>query len=271
MLSSYIKDISKFSLLTLEEEKRLTISWKDKKDRLAFDKLVNSNLRLVIDRAKDFVNLGISIEDLIQEGNLGLMEGAKRFDYRKGVRFSTYVRWWIDWAIYNALNSQTKIIHIPVNKLRKLEEIKRATEIHTQYFGTDPSISDLADATDMTEHEVAMIIGNSGKPVQLSEIEPHEEQKILDRVETNYYVTDLFDSLFTHSSLSKDITRMLGCLPEREKRVLFLYYGIEQLRSLSLEEVGEVLGLTRERVRQIKDLALNKLYTLYGDQLRQYL
>ena len=271
MLSSYIKDISKFPLLSLEEEKKLTRLWKDKGDGLAFNKLVNSNLRLVIDRAKDFVNLGISIEDLIQEGNFGLIEGAKRFDYRKGVRFSTYVRWWIDWAIYNALNSQTKIIHIPVNKLRKLEEIKRATEQYVQTCGKEPSVSELADATDMTEHEVAMIIGNSGRPVQLNEMEPHEEQRFLDHVDGNFYVTDLFESLFFHSSLSIDLVHMLKSLQERERRVLSLYYGIEQLRALSLEEVGEVLGLTRERVRQIKDLALNRLYTIYGEQLRQYL
>ncbi len=257
-LEKYLQEIGKVDLLTPEEEVDLAQRIK-KGDQMALEQLTKANLRFVVSVAKQYQNQGLSLSDLINEGNLGLIKAAQRFDETRGFKFISYAVWWIRQSILQALAEQSRIVRLPLNKVGSLNKINRAFSELEQEFEREPSSEELAELLEIPTEEVETTLGVAARHVSMdAPFVDGEDNSLLDVLENNK--TDKTDKALEYNmSLRTEIERSLSTLTERQCDVIKLYFGIGVEHPLSLEDIGERFGLTRERVRQIKDKAINKL------------
>jgi RNA polymerase primary sigma factor len=256
-LDLYLKEISRYPLITREEEARLARRIRDG-DPEALDKLCRSNLRFVVSVAKKYQNQGVALSDLINEGNLGLIRAAHKFDETKGIKFISYAVWWIRQAILQALAEQSRIVRVPLNRAGTLHRIGRRSNALLQELGREPSAEEIAKGMDISLEEVRKTLSISQAHLSLdAPLTPGEDNKLLD------YLPDEFnpspDESAFDTALREAISDSLDGLKPREAKILRLYYGLDGNEAMTLEEIGSVLGITRERVRQIKEKALNRL------------
>ncbi len=259
-LEKYLQEIGKVELLTPEEEVALAVRIK-KGDQQALERLTKANLRFVVSVSKQYQNQGLTLPDLINEGNLGLIKAAQRFDETKGFKFISYAVWWIRQSILQALAEQSRIVRLPLNKVGLTNRISKAYQMLEQEFEREPTAEELADLLEITTEEVATSLMMSTRHVSVDgPIMDGEENTLIDvLVNENADTTD--ERLVHTESLSIEIARSLKSLTERQKNVLCYFYGIGVDHPMSLEDIGERYSLTRERVRQIKDKAITKLRT----------
>ncbi len=256
-LDQYLREISAYPLLDREEEAELARRIREG-DEEALDKLVRSNLRFVVSVAKKYQNQGVALGDIINEGNLGLIRAARKFDETKGIKFISYAVWWIRQAILQALAEQSRIVRVPLNRAGALHRIGRRSSILLQELGREPTVEEIADELDLSHEEVQRTLAISQSHLSLdAPITPGEDNRLLD------YLPDQFspgpDDETYDRALSTTIEEALGTLKEREARILRLYFGLDGQEAMTLEEIGSLLGITRERVRQIKEKALSRL------------
>lgn len=269
-LDRYLQEIGKYDLLTPEEEIELAIRIK-KNDPEALDRLVKSNLRFVVSVAKQYQNQGLSLGDLINEGNIGLIKAAKRFDETRGFKFISYAVWWIRQSILQALAEQSRIVRLPLNRVGALNKIGKAFSELEQEYEREPSAEELAQQLDMDIDEISETIKISGKPVSIdAPFAQGDDSRYIDVLANEEQQPP--DHTLMAESLTIEIERALSTLSEREAEVIRLYYGINREHSLTLEEIGEKFNLTRERVRQIKEKAIRRLrFTSRCKNLKAYL
>lgn len=269
-LDKYLQEIGKVDLLTVDDEIELAKKIK-KGDQFALEQLVKANLRFVVSVAKQYQNQGLSLGDLINEGNLGLIKAAKRFDETRGFKFISYAVWWIRQSILQALAEQSRIVRLPLNRVGALNKIGKAYSSLEQEFEREPSASELANELEMDVHEVADTLKIAGRHVSMdAPFQQGEENRLLD-VLPNEHQPSPDQNLMTES-LKVEIERALSTLTEREAEVIKLYFGLSSEHSLTLEEIGEKFNLTRERVRQIKEKAIRRLrYASRSKNLKAYL
>ncbi len=256
-LDQYLQEIGEVNLLTADEE--VTLAKRIKKgDQVALEKLTKANLRFVVSVAKQYQNQGLSMGDLINEGNLGLIKAAKRFDETKGFKFISYAVWWIRQAILQALAEQSRIVRLPLNRVGALHKIGKASSGLEQEFGREPSPGEIADELDMTDYEVMDTLKISSRHLSLdAPFNEGEDNSLLDVLDDPEQLDP--DEPLLDDSLKREIEKALATLTPREAEVISLYFGINREHSLTLEEIGERFGLTRERVRQIKEKAISRL------------
>jgi len=268
-LEKYLQEIGKVDLLTPEEEVDLAKRIK-KGDQEALEKLTKANLRFVVSVAKQYQNQGLSLSDLINEGNLGLIKAAQRFDETRGFKFISYAVWWIRQSILQALAEQSRIVRLPLNKVGSLNKINRAFSELEQEFEREPSSEELAELLEIPTEEVETTLGVAARHVSMdAPFVDGEDNSLLDVLENSS--TPQTDSTLEYSaSLRKEIERSLGTLTERQCDVIKLYFGIGVEHPMSLEDIGDKFGLTRERVRQIKDKAINKLRSASRSKLLKH-
>ncbi|MDH7603738.1 MAG: sigma-70 family RNA polymerase sigma factor [Melioribacter sp.] len=269
-LDKYLQEIGKVDLLTPDDEIELAIRIKQG-DEKALEKLVKANLRFVVSVAKQYQNQGLSLGDLINEGNLGLIKAAKRFDETRGFKFISYAVWWIRQSILQALAEQSRIVRLPLNRVGALNKIGKAYSNLEQEFEREPSAQELAQELDMDVSEINDALRVSGRHVSMdAPFAQGEDNRLLD-VLSNEEVPSP-DYRLMNESLKKEIERALSTLTDREAEVIKLYFGLNGEHSLTLEEIGEKFNLTRERVRQIKEKAIRRLrHTSRSKNLRAYL
>ena len=270
-LEKYLQEIGKVDLISPEEEVQLARRIKTG-DQLALHRLTKANLRFVVSVAKQYQNQGLTLPDLINEGNLGLIKAAQRFDETRGFKFISYAVWWIRQSILQALAEQSRIVRLPLNKVGLTNRISKAFQLLEQEFEREPTAEELADLLEIGTEEVAATLNMSTRHISVdSPLSDGEENTLID-VFINPNATQTDENLAHHESLKMEIDRSLQTLTERQKDVICYFYGIGVDHPLSLEDIGERYHLTRERVRQIKDKAINKLRsTSRCKQLRVYL
>lgn len=269
-LDKYLQEIGKVDLISPEEEVLLARKIKAG-DRDALAKLVKSNLRFVVSVAKQYQNQGMSLPDLINEGNLGLIKAAQRFDETRGFKFISYAVWWIRQAILQALAEQARIVRLPVNKIGSINKINRVFARLEQEFEREPSANEIADVLELAPEEVKEVLKTNGRTVSMdAPISSEEDNNMYDVLQSDDNPAP--DKHLINESLAYEIERALSTLSPREAKVIKLYFGINMKHPLTLEEIGEELGLTRERVRQIKEKALKRIqYTTRSRILKTYL
>ncbi len=270
-LEKYLQEIGKVDLLTPEEEVDLAQRIRAG-DQIALERLTKANLRFVVSVAKQYQNQGLTLSDLINEGNLGLIKAAQRFDETRGFKFISYAVWWIRQSILQALAEQSRIVRLPLNKVGSLNKINKAFSNLEQEFEREPSADELAEMLEITREEVETTLSVAARHVSVdAPFQEGEENSLLDVLENRSAPrTDL--QLEYIESLRKEIERSLSTLTDRQKDVIKYYFGIGVEHPMSLEDIGEKFGLTRERVRQIKDKAINKLRaTSRSKLLKNYL
>ncbi len=269
-LDKYLHEIGKVDLITAEEEVILAQKIRAG-DQAALERLTKTNLRFVVSVAKQYQNQGLTLGDLINEGNLGLIKAAKRFDETKGFKFISYAVWWIRQSILQAIAEQSRIVRLPLNQVGSLSKISKAFSKLEQEFEREPSPEELADTLETTVDKISDTLSNSGRHVSMdAPFVQGEENTLLDVLENSD--TPTTDSLLINESLSEEIKRSLSTLTEREREIVTLFFGLSTNHPLSLEEIGEKFNLTRERVRQIKDKALQRLrHTSRSKILKSYL
>lgn len=269
-LDKYLQEIGKVELLAPEEEIELARKIK-KGDQNSLEKLTKANLRFVVSVAKQYQNQGLSLGDLINEGNLGLIKAAKRFDETRGFKFISYAVWWIRQSILQALAEQSRIVRLPLNRVGALNKIGKAFSTLEQEFEREPSPSELAEELDMSLFEVADTLKISGRHLSMdAPFAQGEDNRLLDVIQDER--TPLPDNELMRESLSREVERALSTLSDREAEVIRLYFGLGREHSLTLEEIGEKFNLTRERVRQIKEKAIRRLrHASRSKALRSYL
>ena len=269
-LDKYLQEIGKVELLTPQEEIDLARRIK-KGDQKALEKLTKANLRFVVSVAKQYQNQGLSLGDLINEGNLGLIKAAKRFDETRGFKFISYAVWWIRQSILQALAEQSRIVRLPLNRVGALNKIGKAFSTLEQEFEREPSASELAEELDMSLFEVSDTLKISGRHLSMdAPFAQGEDNWLLDVIQDQRQPSP--DSILMDESLKIEVKRALATLSEREAQVIRLYFGLDQEHSLTLEEIGEKFNLTRERVRQIKEKAIRRLrHASRSKALRTYL
>lgn len=257
-LEKYLQEIGKVDLLTPEEEVDLAKKIKDG-DQRALERLTKANLRFVVSVAKQYQNQGLSLSDLINEGNLGLIKAAQRFDETRGFKFISYAVWWIRQSILQALAEQSRIVRLPLNKVGSLNKINRAFSELEQKHEREPSAEELASSLNIPTDEVETTLGVAARHVSMdAPFVEGEDNSLLDVLENGS--TPSTDSNLSYTeSLRGEIERSLNTLTDRQCDVIKLYFGIGIEHPMSLEDIGDKFGLTRERVRQIKDKAINKL------------
>mgnify|MGYP003576349142 CR=1 FL=1 len=259
-LEKYLQEIGKVDLITPEEEVLLAIRIKQG-DQKALEKLTNANLRFVVSVAKQYQNQGLSLSDLINEGNLGLIKAAQRFDETRGFKFISYAVWWIRQSILQALAEQSRIVRLPLNKVGLTNKISKAYSMLEQEFEREPSSEELASLLEIGLEEVETTLGVAARHISMdAPFIDGEDNTLLDVLENSN--AHKADRQIEHSdSLRLEVARSLSTLTDRQREVLMLYFGIDFENPVSLEDIGERFGLTRERVRQIKDKAITKLRT----------
>ncbi|XVJ68123.1 MAG: RNA polymerase sigma factor RpoD/SigA [Lacibacter sp.] len=259
-LEKYLQEIGKVELITPEEEVKLAEKIKQG-DQRALDRLTKANLRFVVSVAKQYQNQGLSLPDLINEGNLGLIKAAQRFDETRGFKFISYAVWWIRQSILQSLAEQSRIVRLPLNKVGLTNRINKAFSQLEQEYEREPSAEELAEILDLETEEVAATLGISARHVSMdSPLAEGEENTLIDVLHNpNADSTD--EELDHKQSLKTEIDRSLQTLTERQQEVIRYFFGIGVDHPMSLEDIGERFNLTRERVRQIKDKAISKLKT----------
>ena len=269
-LDKYLQDIGKEKLITADEEVQLAQRVKQG-DHLALEKLVKANLRFVVSVAKQFQNLGLSLPDMINEGNLGLIKAAKRFDETRGFKFISYAVWWIRQTILQALAEQSRIIRLPLNQVGSLNKIKKATSKLEQELERTPSEEEIAEKLEMPYYKINAAKKITTRYISMdAPLRQDDETKFLDVFVSDD--TQHTDDTLMRESLAREIQRSLATLAKRERDVINLYYGIGMPHGLTLEEIGEKFDLTRERVRQIKEKGIRRLkHTSRNKLLKVYL
>lgn len=268
-LDKYLQEIGKEELITVEEEVELAQRIK-KGDQAALEKLTRANLRFVVSVAKQYQNQGLSLPDLINEGNLGLIKAAEKFDETRGFKFISYAVWWIRQSILQALAEQSRIVRLPLNQVGSLNKINKAYSKFEQEHERKPSPEELADSLELPADKVADTLRVSGRHVSVdAPFVDGEDNSLLDVLINND--SPNADRLLIQESLAKEIHRALATLTEREADIIRLFFGIG-CQEMTLEEIGERFGLTRERVRQIKEKAIRRLrHTSRSKLLKTYL
>ncbi len=269
-LDKYLQEIGREELITAEEEVHLAKKIRDG-DQSALEKLTRANLRFVVSVAKQYQNQGLSLPDLINEGNLGLIKAAKRFDETRGFKFISYAVWWIRQSILQALAEQSRIVRLPLNQVGSLNKINKAYSKLEQEFEREPSPEELSKILDLPEDKITDTMKVSGRHVSMdAPFQQGEEGSLVD-VLVNHD-SPRADGNLMSESLSKEIDRALSTLTERERDVIKLFFGIGIPHGLTLEEIGAKFDLTRERVRQIKEKAVRRLrHSSRSKLLQQYL
>ncbi|GIK60398.1 MAG: RNA polymerase sigma factor RpoD/SigA [Ignavibacteriota bacterium] len=269
-LDKYFHDIGKVTLLTAEQEIELARRIKEG-DSEALDKLTKANLRFVVSVAKQYQNQGLSLGDLINEGNLGLIKAARRFDETRGFKFISYAVWWIRQSIMQALAEQSRIVRLPLNRVGALNKIGKAYSNLEQEFEREPSPEELAEELQMDVEDVSEAMSLSSKHLSMdAPFSNNEENRLLDVLENPDEPSP--DDTLMNESFKEEIGRALSKLSAREAEVIKLYFGIDIDEPLTLEEIGEKFNLTRERVRQIKEKAIRRLRnTTRSKELKKYL
>jgi len=263
-LDKYLHDISREPMITAEEE--VVLAKKIKKgDHDALDKLVKANLRFVVSVAKQYQGQGLTLSDLINEGNLGLIKAAQRFDETRGFKFISYAVWWIRQSIISAIAINTRIVRLPQNKLSDLRKIHKTIAALEQEYEREPSSDELASRLDMEADRIEQALAGSSYSVSVdAPVRQGEELTMLDLLsDKNGQDTD---HNMEKQSLQQDIQQVMSGLDSREQSVLKMYYGLEGGRTMSLDEIGERLSITRERVRQIREQAIRKLRNNPGNK-----
>ncbi len=271
-LDKYLNDIGKIPMLSADEEadlaKRIRAG-----DQEALDKLTRSNLRFVVSVAKQYQNQGLSLSDLINEGNVGLMKAAKRFDETKGFKFISYAVWWIRQSILQAIVEYSRIVRLPLNKVGSYNKVNEAFLSFVQEFEREPTHEELAELLNMTPKEVANMLKGNGRHLSVDAPLSGEDgdSTMLDVISSSDEGMSP-DGDLMEQSLKEEVQQGLSILSPREVEVLSAYYGLNGYKSLTLEEIGELYGLTRERVRQIKERAIRRLRKAYNrNALKSYL
>jgi RNA polymerase primary sigma factor len=269
-LDKYLQEIGKVDLLTPQEEIDLARRI-NKGDQKALEKLTKANLRFVVSVAKQYQNQGLSLGDLINEGNLGLIKAAKRFDETRGFKFISYAVWWIRQSILQALAEQSRIVRLPLNRVGALNKISKAFSTLEQEFEREPSASELAEELDMSLFEVSDTLKISGRHLSMdAPFAQGEDNRLLDVIQDQRQPSP--DHQLMEESLKVEVRRALNTVSEREAQVIRLYFGLDQEHSLTLEEIGEKFNVTRERIRQIKEKAIRRLrHASRSKALRAYL
>ncbi|HRG02287.1 MAG: RNA polymerase sigma factor RpoD/SigA [Bacteroidia bacterium] len=269
-LDKYLQEIGREELITAEEEVVLAKKIKDG-DQDALEKLTRANLRFVVSVAKQYQNQGLSLPDLINEGNLGLIKAARRFDETRGFKFISYAVWWIRQSILQALAEQSRIVRLPLNQVGSLNKINKAYSKLEQEYEREPSADEIAELLDLPIDKVSDTMKVSGRHVSMDAPFANGEESSLLDVLVNHDSLKA-DSGLIMESLSKEIDRALSTLTERERDVVKLFFGIGLNHGLTLEEIGDKFDLTRERVRQIKEKAIRRLrHSSRSKLLQQYL
>ena len=270
-LEKYLQEIGKVELIAPEEEVQLSEKIK-LGDQQALERLIKANLRFVVSVAKQYQNQGLTLPDLINEGNLGLIKAAQRFDETRGFKFISYAVWWIRQSILQALAEQSRIVRLPLNKVGLTSRISKAYQLLEQEFEREPTAEELADHLEISAEEVASTLLMGIRHVSIdSPLADGEENTLID-VLINKNASNADERLDHFESLKMEIERSLQTLTQRQRDVLCYFYGLGCDHPLSLEDIGERYHLTRERVRQIKDKAINKLRaTSRCKQLKAYL
>lgn len=268
-LDKYLQEIGKYELISVEEEVELAQRIK-RGDQSAIEKLTKANLRFVVSVAKQYQNQGLNLPDLINEGNLGLIKAAEKFDETRGFKFISYAVWWIRQSIMQAINEQSRIVRLPLNQVSSLSKYNKAVSEFEQKHQRRPSVEELSAMLDLPQEKVADAMRLSGKHSSIdAPFVQGEEGSLIDVLADADAVKA--DSGLMNESLSKEIDRALSTLTERERLILKLSFGI-RIQEMSLEEIGDKFGLTRERVRQIREKAIRKLRsTSRSNILKTYL
>lgn len=257
-LEKYLQDVSKEEMITAEEEVELAIKIQGGDER-ALNRLVRANLRFVISVAKQYQNTGLTLEDLINEGNLGLIEAAKRYDHTKGFKFISYAVWWIRQSILKAAADNSRTIRLPHNRLGEIQKISKASSEFEQKNERVPTAEELSELTEMDVNKVEMSLKMSKKQVSIdAPMSNDDDNNSLVSVLENSDTPDPTNSLM-QESLSQDLERTLSYLKGMEAEVIRLFYGLGGASEMTLEEIGNTFGLTRERIRQIKERGLRRL------------
>jgi len=269
-LDKYLQEIGKVELITADEE--VTLAQRIKQgDHFALEKLTKSNLRFVVSVSKQYQNQGLSLPDLINEGNLGLIKAAQRFDETRGFKFISYAVWWIRQSILQALAEQSRIVRLPLNKIGSINKINKAYARLEQEYEREPKADEIAFLLEISENEVKESIKNSGRHVSMdAPLVQDEENNMYDVLRFDEGPTPETELLY--DSLRKEIDRAVSTLTSREADVVRLYFGLNGGHPMTLEEIGEKFDLTRERVRQIKEKAIRRLkHTSRSKILKTYL
>ena len=269
-LDKYLQEIGKVDLITAEEEVELAQRIKAG-DEIALEKLTKANLRFVVSVAKQYQNQGLTLPDLINEGNLGLIKAAQRFDETRGFKFISYAVWWIRQSILQALAEQSRIVRLPLNKIGSINKINKTYAFLEQAHERAPSAEEIAKELDMTISDVKESLKNSGRHVSMdAPLVEGEDSNLYDVLNSGESPNP--DKLLLHESLRTEIERALETLTPREADVVRLYFGLGSHHAMTLEEIGETFDLTRERVRQIKEKAIRRLkHTSRSKILKTYL
>jgi RNA polymerase primary sigma factor len=257
-LEKYLQDIGKEDMVTPQQEVELAQRIR-RGDKVALDKLTRANLRFVVSVAKQYQNQGLSLPDLINEGNLGLIKAAQRFDETKGFKFISYAVWWIRQSILQAIAEQSRMVRLPLNQIGAMNKVRKAFSKLEQEYQREPSADEISEVIELTSNQVSDALRSGTKPVSMDAPFDNNEDNntLLDVLENDDFPST--DSMLLTESLQEDINRSLNTLSKREGEVIKLFFGIGAKHSMSLEEIGAQLNLTRERVRQIKETAIRRL------------
>lgn len=256
-LDKYLQEIGRVDLLTPDEEVELAKRIRTG-DRVALERLTKANLRFVVSVAKQYQNQGLSLSDLINEGNLGLIKSAQRFDETRGFKFISYAVWWIRQSILQALAEQSRIVRLPLNRVGNLNKLSRTFSQLEQKYKREPTADEIADELETTIAEVSNTMKISGRHVSVdAPFAQGEDSNLLDVLEND--TEDKPDDGLINESLREDLQEALSALTAREAGVLSFYFGLRRVQPMTLEEIGARFNLTRERVRQIKEKAIKKL------------
>ncbi len=258
-LDKYLQEIAKVGLISAEEEVRLAQRIK-KGDKAALEKLCKANLRFVVSVSKQYQNQGLSLPDLINEGNMGLLKAAERFDETKGFKFISYAVWWIRQSILQALAEQARIVRLPLNKIGNINKVNKAFGELEQKFEREPNPEEIAERLNISPEEVKEALRNGGRHLSMDAplVDNEDSSDMYDVLSANDQTNTPENSLL-YDSLRNEIERTIATLPQREADVIVLYFGLNGMTPHTLEEIGEKLNLTRERARQIKERGIKHL------------
>ena len=270
-MDKYLQEIGRVDLITAEEEVELAKRIKEG-DHIALERLVKANLRFVVSVSKQYQNQGLTLPDLINEGNLGLIKAAQRFDETRGFKFISYAVWWIRQSILQALAEQSRIVRLPLNKIGSINKINKQFSALEQKFGRSPTPEEIAESLDITIEEVKQSIKNSGRHLSMdAPLSDSEDSNNMYEVMSSDE-SPKPDKILMNESLRREIERSLSTLTPREADVIRLYFGLSGKHPMTLEEIGEKFDLTRERVRQIKEKSIRRLkHTSRSKLLKSYL